>query len=268
MKIGELSKLLDIPVTTIRFYENEGILSPERGENGKYRNYSSADILNLLECIRFRNMGFSVKDTAASLHQEPLEFLVQLYKQEIETQEGSILRQERVLECLRSQKKRIDTIPYNVGNYWIDRLPTLIMLDVAICTEDGYGDILCKPPVLSQWAQHFPFVVGVDVIETEKLLNIEPRREEVFTLAVQNTTDHEELKETGSRIYPETLCLNTIFDSESSGVIPLSRYCEFYHYAKSRYKVRGDILAEFVVRCGDECHPHRYWQIRVPIVIE
>ena len=267
MKIGELSRLLELPVTTIRFYENEGILSPERGENGKYRNYSSTDILNLLECIRYRNMGFSVKDTAASLHQEPIAFLEQLYKQEIETQQRNMLRQERILDCLRSQKRRIDTIPYNVGNYWVDRLSALIVLDVAVCTDVGYGDILCKPCILSKWAQHFPFVMGIDVTETSKLQNEEPERAEVFTLAVQNTSDHEELKETASRIIPETLCLNTIFDSESSGVIPLKTYCEFYRYAQSHYRVKGDVLAEFVVRCGDERHPHRYWQIRVPVEI-
>ena len=44
-KIGELSKLTKIPVKTLRFYDNEGILSPDRiDEFTGYRYYSASKI--------------------------------------------------------------------------------------------------------------------------------------------------------------------------------------------------------------------------------
>ena len=31
--IGEFSKMIDLPVSTLRYYENEGLLKPDRDEN-------------------------------------------------------------------------------------------------------------------------------------------------------------------------------------------------------------------------------------------
>ncbi|MCY1336495.1 Mercuric resistance operon regulatory protein [compost metagenome] len=47
MKIGELAKLTDCPVETIRYYEREGLLPPpSRGENN-YRAYGEAHVERL-----------------------------------------------------------------------------------------------------------------------------------------------------------------------------------------------------------------------------
>ena len=39
MTMKEVEQLLEIPRATVRFYEKEGLVSPERGGNG-YRNYT------------------------------------------------------------------------------------------------------------------------------------------------------------------------------------------------------------------------------------
>ena len=43
MTIKDLEKQLQIPRATIRFYEKEGLITPERLDNG-YREYSEEDI--------------------------------------------------------------------------------------------------------------------------------------------------------------------------------------------------------------------------------
>lgn len=42
MKIGELAKLTDCPVETIRYYEKEGLLPPPARSEGNYRLYTQA----------------------------------------------------------------------------------------------------------------------------------------------------------------------------------------------------------------------------------
>ncbi|MGI5520237.1 MerR family DNA-binding transcriptional regulator [Micromonospora sp. CA-259024] len=43
VRIGELSKRSLVPVRMLRYYEERGLLSPQRGTNG-YREYSESDV--------------------------------------------------------------------------------------------------------------------------------------------------------------------------------------------------------------------------------
>ena len=61
MKINELEKLLDISKANIRYYESEGLISPERKDNG-YRDYSYEDVAILKRIIILRKIGLSISD--------------------------------------------------------------------------------------------------------------------------------------------------------------------------------------------------------------
>ena len=41
--IGEFSKMIGLPVSTLRYYENEGLLKPDRDENN-LRVYTDQDL--------------------------------------------------------------------------------------------------------------------------------------------------------------------------------------------------------------------------------
>ena len=61
MKIKELENLLSISRSNIRFYEKQGLFSPERKDNN-YREYTEHDIEVLKKIIVFRKLGFSVEE--------------------------------------------------------------------------------------------------------------------------------------------------------------------------------------------------------------
>lgn len=61
MKIKELENVLSISRSNIRFYEKQGLFSPERKDNN-YREYTERDIEVLKKIIVFRKMGFSVEE--------------------------------------------------------------------------------------------------------------------------------------------------------------------------------------------------------------
>lgn len=61
MKIKELENLLSISRSNIRFYEKQGLFSPERKDNN-YREYTEQDIEVLKKIIIFRKMGFTVEE--------------------------------------------------------------------------------------------------------------------------------------------------------------------------------------------------------------
>lgn len=59
-KIGEVSKILDTTIRTIRFYEERGIISPRR--KNSHRLYAKRDIVRLKLAIRGRHLGFTIEE--------------------------------------------------------------------------------------------------------------------------------------------------------------------------------------------------------------
>ncbi len=59
---SKLSKMLNVPKETIRYYETLGLINPKRDVNNGYRVYSEVDITKLDLIIRFKQFGFTLKD--------------------------------------------------------------------------------------------------------------------------------------------------------------------------------------------------------------
>ena len=59
--ISDLSKEFDITTRTIRFYEDQGLLSPTR--KGQTRIYSNGDKVRLKLILRGKRLGFSLAET-------------------------------------------------------------------------------------------------------------------------------------------------------------------------------------------------------------
>ena len=61
MNIGTVSEKSGLPAKTIRYYEDIGLISPDRRDNG-YRDHSMEDVHRLRFLQRSRSLGFSVEE--------------------------------------------------------------------------------------------------------------------------------------------------------------------------------------------------------------
>ncbi len=61
MNIGEVAKRIDMPVKTIRYYEDIGLIRPLRDTNA-YRVFRETDMHKLAFLGRARALGFSIED--------------------------------------------------------------------------------------------------------------------------------------------------------------------------------------------------------------
>ena len=61
MNIGTAADKSGLPAKTIRYYEDIGLMKPDRADNG-YRDYSAADVHRLRFVQRSRSLGFSVEE--------------------------------------------------------------------------------------------------------------------------------------------------------------------------------------------------------------
>lgn len=61
MNVGDAARRSGLPAKTIRYYEDIGLIRPDRAANG-YRDYSMEDVHRLAFLARARNLGFSIED--------------------------------------------------------------------------------------------------------------------------------------------------------------------------------------------------------------
>ena len=116
MTIKEIEECLGVPRATVRFYEKEGLIKPERGENG-YRDYSDADISILKKIITLRKVGMSVADIENILDgvktlEEVVYANVAQLKEQIEELSGAL----KISRILQDKRESIQT--YDEEYYW------------------------------------------------------------------------------------------------------------------------------------------------------
>lgn len=87
--IGELAKQFDITTRSIRFYEDEGLLSPKR--QGQQRIYTNKDRVRLKLILRGKRLGFSLAETRR---------LFELY----DADDSSAAQLQKVLELISEKK--------------------------------------------------------------------------------------------------------------------------------------------------------------------
>ncbi|MGV8860910.1 MAG: Cd(II)/Pb(II)-responsive transcriptional regulator [Pseudomonas sp.] len=67
MKIGELAKLTDCQVETIRYYEREGLLPPPARSDGNYRLYTQAHVERLTFIRNCRSLDMTLEEIRSLL---------------------------------------------------------------------------------------------------------------------------------------------------------------------------------------------------------
>mmetsp|Transcript_22699 Transcript_22699/g.37431 ORF Transcript_22699/g.37431 Transcript_22699/m.37431 type:complete len:128 (+) Transcript_22699:2373-2756(+) len=66
MNISDVARATDLPAKTIRYYEEIGLIQPDRSANG-YRSFNDQDIHRLRFLARARALGFSIEDCRSLL---------------------------------------------------------------------------------------------------------------------------------------------------------------------------------------------------------
>lgn len=60
-QIGEISRFFGIPASTLRYWEDMGVLNPLKGSENHYREYTVEDLMTISDVIFYKNLGLSLK---------------------------------------------------------------------------------------------------------------------------------------------------------------------------------------------------------------
>jgi DNA-binding transcriptional MerR regulator len=118
MQIKHVEELVGITRKNIRFYEDQGLLSPRRADNG-YREYHEEEIKRLKQIKILRKLSIPIEEIKRVFDGEcSLDMCLDRHLEELE-------RQKKSLEQMQELSRRL-----------IDRHTTLNMLEADECLEE------------------------------------------------------------------------------------------------------------------------------------
>ncbi len=110
MKIKQVEELVGINSKNIRFYENQGLLTPERADNG-YREYRQSDIEILKKIKLFRKLGISLEQIKLVLGERlSLNDCLESHMEVLEKEKENFINMSKFSEQMYNQNASIGNL--------------------------------------------------------------------------------------------------------------------------------------------------------------
>lgn len=265
MRIGEISKILNLKPETIRYYEQEGIIYPHRKGDSAFREYNIWDFLELCECRRLRQMDFGIKDIKRLMKSESLaEVITALFEKHAEILK-TVNRKIVLAAEVKSLADRIRNAPLNIGNYWFKREEEKIGIYFTKRTGTQYADVDTNNPYLQKWLANNLFINGYISVRVDDILAQRDRNDWFFCTSLINF-QMLHLPEQGVIHIPEQMYLHTVLDIGEKESLTLEMMEPVLDYIKSKgLETENYIIGEIMMRCYEGKTLHRYVEIMAPI---
>ena len=269
-RIGEVSKMVDVPVETIRFLEQKGLVSPEKNTETGYRFYSVWDINLILDYKKFRKIGFSSRETVDLVRDSSFaDLLEQLDAKRKEAAYLSHFYQAKALK-LKNFQSVLRNAPELVGKYYIMNRPENYSLFTrahsggnlkmtnARDTEGGFEEV----------TRNYPFVEHIYRLKKGELMLPEEQEEAEWGFTVKKYWADRvgiQLLPKMEHIRPVTALFTVITLDEQeyftrSAAENALQYMEDHHYT-----LCGDILGVYIATVREGGRNVRYMELWMPI---
>src|SRR5688572_31217498 len=120
IKIGDFSKLVQVPIATLRYYDQVGLLKPlEVDKFTGYRSYSADQLPRLHRILALKGLGFSLEQIGAVLDEglspEQMRGMLRLRRAQIGQQIAGMQSQLTEVEVrLRQIERGGQVVPYDI----------------------------------------------------------------------------------------------------------------------------------------------------------
>lgn len=91
--IGEIANFFQLPASTLRYWEETGLITPSKNTQNDYREYSLSDLMTISDILFYKNLGLSLNQIS-KMEQTEVAYHQQLF-------------QEKMVS-LEKQKKQLD----------------------------------------------------------------------------------------------------------------------------------------------------------------
>lgn len=269
-KIGEISKMLDVPVETIRFLEQKGLITPERSTDSGYRYYDIWDANQILDYKKYRKIGFSSKKTVEIVKSGNMNRLIdQLEDKRLEAIHLSQYYRFKALK-LQNFQSVLSNTQQMLGKYLIMNRPAHYSFYVR--AYDQYGIHTFAPDTtkgaFDDFMEHYPFVEHIYRIKQEWFQNPNQHHEAQFgfsmkkqwadAIGLENTSEME-------RTEPISSVFTIVRMEERQLFSPELLQGTFQFMKENHFQLCGDITGIYLATVQEKGQNVRYLELWVPI---
>jgi DNA-binding transcriptional MerR regulator len=260
-KIKELSDILNISKQMIRYYEQCGVINPEREKDNNYRIYHSMDLFELLEAVSLSKFDVNIKKIHEIKNTQAGEMLKESYQSFYEKKQEEIAFDQMICERSKEMIDIIETAQFNIGNIYVKKMPEAMRLHWFYGKDDHYTKMMVPNKLLSFISSQrmIPFVDNVILFEPEKetwFVQFQKRYIKESLIPSKESWLHEE----------EQLVLATIIDMGDKGAF---RDEQVFTTAKKMrekgYDLEPYIYGRLLYRGVENDSYHRYLELFIPL---
>lgn len=121
--VGMLAKFTGVSVHTIKYYEKIGLLSSTRKEHSNYRSYDIRSCTDIYECVKYKNLGFSLKDVGRLTKEADEVQMKKMLEERLKEIDESIAELQQVRNKVADYLQETDEIEQKLGKWYIEEMP-------------------------------------------------------------------------------------------------------------------------------------------------
>lgn len=108
-RIGEIADFFGLPASTLRYWEEKGVLHPSKNQENQYRDYTVEDLMTISDILLYKNLGLSLTQIRSMDTASP-EAHRQLFRDQLSAldRQEALLRQRR--QRLRRRLEAVETL--------------------------------------------------------------------------------------------------------------------------------------------------------------
>lgn len=251
------SKLLGVSKEGLRFYEQKGLISPDRDAHTGYRVYGGEEATSVEACKKYRKYGFSLNKVHDLIHQPSAHKILQQFYSQCDVLLREIEEKKRILSSLHGKIQQLENVLSCQGEFTVAKRPAFYWTPV----------ILNEPHCIARarlWSGFSPYTDSVITWPLGKL-----RGEKGIARAgcMIEAKDIGTLPIKDGYFLPEAKCLYTVNDVQGYCNMFNTIFDDMLNYMqKNKLTPTGDAVARIVCVFVDEANTHHFLsQLWIPI---
>lgn len=121
--IGTLARFTGVSSHTIKYYEKIGLFRANRKEQSNYRSYGLRACTDIYECVKYKNLGFSLKEIGILHGEADDDRLKQMLAKRLEEVEEEIRKACVLRDCIREYSKELEMLDEHLDEWYLERCP-------------------------------------------------------------------------------------------------------------------------------------------------
>lgn len=270
MRISEFAALLDMPKETVRFYERHGALASDRNKENGYREYGLLDFFGLMDCLAYRRLGCSVKQSVSLAQGAAMEELVEALSRNLNEINERIRMDTLSQVYLERFIETIKTIPYNIGHFWFESFQESLFMPNGRCENSEYDLNVRDLELYKRWTQKIPYVKPAVSFSIDDVSNGRTDKIESWYYTIEKQyadlfgfqADDEEVFR-----FPAHIGLCTIVDANAPDLMTVRYFRSLLEHAQKlpQYNSTGQMYGYILVRTMKDDGIHRYMKLVLPM---